>query len=53
MRELTSKGINVNATLIFSPEQAIKLCSSFDEGIKDSNKDIKAVISVLFQDLID
>ncbi|MCB9097082.1 transaldolase [Arcobacter aquimarinus] len=46
MRELTSKGINVNATLIFSPSQAIKCAQALDEGIKDSNKDIKAVISV-------
>lgn len=46
MRELTSRGINVNATLIFSPQQAIKCAQAFDEGIKDSNKDIKAVISV-------
>lgn len=46
MRELTSKGINVNATLIFSPAQAIKCAQALDEGIKDSNKDIKAVISV-------
>jgi transaldolase len=46
MRELTSKGINVNATLIFSPQQAIKCAQALDEGIKDSNKDIKAVISI-------
>ena len=46
MRELTSKGINVNATLIFSSEQAIKCTQALDEGIKDSNKDIKAVVSV-------
>ncbi len=46
MRELTSRGINVNATLIFSPEQAIKCTQALDEGIKDSNKDIKAVVSV-------
>ena len=46
MRELTSKGINVNATLIFSAEQAIKCTQALDEGIKDSNKDIKAVVSV-------
>jgi transaldolase len=46
MRELTSKGIHVNATLIFSPEQAIKCAQALDEGIKDSNKDIKAVVSV-------
>ncbi len=46
MRELTSKGIHVNATLIFSPIQAIKCAQALDEGIKDSNKDIKAVVSV-------
>ena len=46
MRELTSRGINVNATLIFSPEQAVKCAQALDEGIKDSNKDIKAVVSV-------
>ena len=46
MRELTSRGINVNATLIFSPLQAIKCAQALDEGIKDSNKDIKAVVSV-------
>ena len=46
MRELTSKGIHVNATLIFSPQQAHKCAQALDEGIKDSNKDIKAVVSV-------
>ena len=46
MKELTSKGIHVNATLIFSPAQAIKCAEALNEGIKDSNKDIKAVISV-------
>ena len=46
MRELTSVGINVNATLIFSPEQAIECAKALNEGIKASNKDIKAVISV-------
>ncbi|QKJ24337.1 transaldolase [Poseidonibacter lekithochrous] len=46
MRELTSKGIHVNATLIFSPAQAIKCAQALDEGIKESNKDIKAVVSV-------
>lgn len=46
MRELTSRGIHVNATLIFSPEQAIKCAQALDEGIKDSNKDTKAVVSV-------
>lgn len=46
MKELTSHGIHVNATLIFSPEQAISCAKALNEGIKLSNKDIKAVISV-------
>ncbi len=46
MKELTSQGINVNATLIFSPSQAIRCAKALDEGIKASNKDIKAVVSV-------
>jgi transaldolase len=46
MRVLTSKGINVNATLIFSHTQA-KLCAeALDEGIKSSNQNTKAVISI-------
>ncbi len=46
MKELTSQGIHVNATLIFSPHQAIKCSKALDEGIKASNKDTKAVVSV-------
>ncbi|KAB7886486.1 transaldolase [Poseidonibacter ostreae] len=46
MRELTSRGIHVNATLIFSPKQAIKCAQALNEGIIESNKDIKAVVSV-------
>ncbi len=46
MRVLTSKGIHVNATLIFSPLQAIACAKALDEGIKESNKDTKAVVSV-------
>ncbi len=46
MKELTSVGIHVNATLIFSPTQAIKSAQALNEGIKASNKDIKAVVSV-------
>ncbi|HJE02831.1 Transaldolase [Aliarcobacter thereius] len=46
MKELTSKGIHVNATLIFSVEQAIECAKALDEGIKASNKNIKAVVSV-------
>ena len=46
MSKLTSMGININATLVFSPKQAIKCAEALDEGIKLSNKDIKAVISI-------
>lgn len=46
MKELTSMGINVNATLIFSPDQAVKCAQSLNEGIKQSGKDTKAVISI-------
>jgi len=46
MKELTSAGINVNATLIFSPLQAVKCAKALDEGIRASNKDVKAVVSV-------
>ncbi|AXH10740.1 transaldolase [Malaciobacter halophilus] len=46
MKELTSQGINVNATLIFSVEQAINCAKALDAGIKESNTDTKAVISV-------
>jgi len=46
MKELTSMGICVNATLIFSPEQAIKCAQALDEGIKKSSNGTKAVISI-------
>lgn len=46
MKELTSQGIHVNATLIFSNEQAINCATALDEGIKHSGKDTKAVISI-------
>ena len=46
MKELASRGININATLIFSPDQAIKCAKALSEGMKETNKDIKAVISV-------
>ena len=46
MRELTASGINVNATLIFSPKQAINCAKALDEGIKQSGQNIKAVISI-------
>ena len=46
MEHLTSLGIHVNATLIFSPEQAIESAKALDEGIKKSGKDTKGVVSI-------
>jgi transaldolase len=46
MRYLTSLGIAVNATLVFSPQQAIKCAQALNDGIKISGKETKAVISV-------
>jgi len=46
MKELTSQGIHVNATLIFSPEQAISCTRALDEGIKLSDKKPQAVVSI-------
>jgi len=46
MEHLTSIGINVNATLVFSPTQAINCAKALAAGIKKSAKDTKAVISV-------
>jgi len=51
MRELMSKGINVNATLIFSPDQALKCLDAFCEGLKKwretgNKKDVQGVLSV-------
>jgi len=46
MEELTSLGINVNATLIFSKEQAINCAEALNKGITKSAKDTKAVISI-------
>jgi transaldolase len=46
MRELTSMGINVNATLIFTPLQALECAKALDSGIKKSEKKPKAVVSV-------
>jgi transaldolase len=56
MRELIGAGISVNATLIFSPTQAIECAKAFEEGIKvaqknsnlnkNMNNNPKAVISV-------
>jgi len=46
MEHLTSLGISVNATLIFSPQQACKSATALNNGIKKSGKDTKAVVSV-------
>lgn len=46
MEELTSLGINVNATLIFSQEQAIKCANALNNGIVKSGKDTKGVVSI-------
>ena len=46
MENLTSLGINVNATLIFSPQQAIKAAQALNDGIRKSGKDTKGVVSV-------
>ena len=46
MENLTAMGINVNATLIFSPTQALLSTQALDKGIKQSGKDTKGVVSV-------
>lgn len=52
MSELISKGINVNATLIFSPEQTMECLNAFKKGIKEFKQNLpmknipKAVISI-------
>jgi transaldolase len=46
MEHLTSLGICVNATLIFSPDQALKSATALNNGIKKSGKDTKGVVSI-------
>ena len=46
MRELSKEGINVNATLVFSKEQAKNSFLALREGIEKSPKNTKGVISV-------
>jgi len=46
MEHLTELGINVNATLVFSPDQAIKATQALHNGIKKSGKDTKGVVSI-------
>jgi transaldolase len=46
MEYFISKGINVNATLIFSPAQATKCAEAMKRGYDKTDKEPKAVISV-------
>lgn len=46
MENLTAMGINVNATLIFTPNQAMMCAKALDSGIAKSKKETKAVVSV-------
>jgi len=46
MKELTSAGIHVNATLVFSVEQAILCTKALDEGINASSTNPQAVVSI-------
>ena len=46
MRELTSLGIPVNATLIFKKEQAIKCAEAFREGVAKYGESVATVISI-------
>lgn len=46
MKELLSSGISVNATLIFSPEQAQKCVEAMKEGIALTDANVHGVISV-------
>ncbi|WP_419766097.1 MAG: transaldolase [Arcobacter sp.] len=46
MEELTSQGINVNATLIFSPQQAINCSKALNAGMEKSVAECKAVVSI-------
>ncbi|MDD3592296.1 MAG: transaldolase [Sulfurovum sp.] len=46
MKALLSHGISVNATLIFSPEQALKCVEAMREGIAASSRRVDAVVSV-------
>ncbi len=46
MKTLLSEGISVNATLVFTNEQAQKCAQAMDAGIKASSEDVSGVISV-------
>jgi len=47
MEKLASHGININATLIFSLDEAVKSAEAISRGIeKSDNKNVQAVLSV-------
>lgn len=46
MYELSKEGIAINATLVFSLDQALECAKAFDRANKDSDKRAKKVISV-------
>jgi len=46
MTGLMQEGISVNATLVFSPQQAQKCVEAMQEGMKNQNNKIDGVISV-------
>lgn len=46
MEALLTKGISVNATLIFSPKQAEECLAAFERGYAKTSENLKAVISI-------
>ncbi len=46
MQALVASGIPVNATLIFSKEQALSCAQAFEKGLQSSSKDVDTVISI-------
>ena len=46
MEELVASGIAINATLIFSKEQALSCAKAFERGLSKSGKSVDTVISV-------
>ncbi|MEA3372972.1 MAG: transaldolase [Campylobacterota bacterium] len=46
MEALTAEGINVNATLIFSKEQALACAKAFEAGVNTYGNSVNTVISV-------
>ncbi len=46
MEELVASNIAVNATLIFSKDQALKCAEAFERGLSKASKDVSTVISI-------